>query len=148
MKKLKALALGASLILTTTSSFAEEKPMVMLFKSPTCGCCFEWGKHMEENGFKVMDHDVQNVDRYKKRAGVPDELKSCHTAMIGDYVIEGHVPAKEVTRLLIEKPEGVSGLGVSGMPMGSPGMDHGSQKDRYKVISFTKDGGMSEYAEY
>nr|WP_281645272.1 DUF411 domain-containing protein [Parendozoicomonas sp. Alg238-R29] len=145
---MKVLALGASLILSSATSFATEKPMVMLYKSPTCGCCSEWAKHMEENGFKVMNHDVQNVTRYKDRAGVPANARSCHTAMIGDYAIEGHVPAEDVIRLLTEKPEGVKGLAVPGMPMGSPGMEYGDRKDDYQTFSYTKDGHKSVFASH
>ncbi|WP_461538231.1 DUF411 domain-containing protein [Spongorhabdus nitratireducens] len=148
MKKLRALALGASLILTSVNSFAEKLPMVMLFKSPTCGCCAEWAKHMEDNGFKVMNHDVQNVSRYKQKAGVPAELQSCHTAMIGDYAIEGHVPAADIIRLLQEQPEGVKGLAVPGMPVGSPGMEYGNRKDDYNVVSFGQNGQTRVYARH
>ncbi|MGY0219563.1 DUF411 domain-containing protein [Endozoicomonadaceae bacterium StTr2] len=148
MKKLRALALGASLILTSVNSFAEKLPMVMLFKSPTCGCCTEWAKHMEDNGFKVMNHDVQNISRYKQKAGVPAELQSCHTAMIGNYAIEGHVPAADIIRLLQEQPESVKGLAVPGMPVGSPGMEYGNRKDDYNVVSFGQDGQTSVYARH
>ena len=117
-----------------------------MYKSPTCGCCSEWIKHLEENGFSVKAEDLRNVNQIKAELGVPNKLRSCHTAKIGDYVIEGHVPAQEITRLLKERPQ-VKGLAVPGMPMGSPGME-GPRKDRYDVLTFDKNGKSSVYASY
>ncbi|MRI31415.1 metal-binding protein [Endozoicomonas sp. OPT23] len=146
---MKALVLGAAFTLSSFNAVAEEVlPEVTVYKSPSCGCCTAWVKHMEENGFKVTSHNVQDVTRYKNAAGVPGNARSCHTAFVGDYAVEGHVPAEDVLKLLEDRPADVKGLAVPGMPMGSPGMDFGPQKDEYKVISFTKDGKTSVYAQH
>lgn len=125
-------------------SFATE---VEVYKSPTCGCCNEWVKHLQANGFSVKAHDVSDVAQYKTAFGLPITLGSCHTAKVGGYVIEGHVPANEIKRLLKERPV-ISGLAVPGMPMGSPGMEQGAHKDRYDVMSFDKQGKIGVYARY
>ncbi|WP_422412701.1 MULTISPECIES: DUF411 domain-containing protein [unclassified Endozoicomonas] len=149
MKKLKALFLGTAVLMSFMLAKAEESlPTVMLYKTPACGCCKQWAKHMEENGFKVMSHDVPSTATYRARAGIPKGMESCHTAFIGDYAIEGHVPATDIKRLLSEKPAGVNGLTVPGMPLGSPGMEYGDRKDPYQVIGFTKDGNTSVFANH
>ncbi|WP_257280932.1 MULTISPECIES: DUF411 domain-containing protein [unclassified Endozoicomonas] len=149
MKKLKALFLGTAVLMSSILAKAEESlPTVMLYKTPACGCCTEWAKHMEENGFKVMSHDVPGTATYRAKAGIPKGMESCHTAFIGDYAFEGHVPAADIKRLLTEKPDGVNGLTVPGMPMGSPGMEYGDLKDPYKVIGFSSDGKMSVFATH
>jgi len=134
-----ALCLGLAL-----PTFAAE---VTVYKSPTCGCCKEWIKHLQANGFSVTAHDVTDVARYKTANGVPVTLGSCHTATVGGYVIEGHVPAADVKRLLKERPP-VRGLAVPGMPIGSPGMEQGAHKERYDVLTFDKDGKTSVYSRY
>lgn len=128
----------------TAPSFATE---VEVYKSPTCGCCNEWVKHLRANGFSVKAHDVSDVAQYKTTFGLPITLGSCHTAKVGGYVIEGHVPANEIKRLLKERPA-ISGLAVPGMPIGSPGMEQGAHKDRYDVMSFDKQGKIGVYARY
>lgn len=149
MKFIKALVLGAAFILSSANTMAEENlPEVTVYKSPTCGCCSAWIKHMEENGFKVTSHNVQNVSYYKDKAGVPGNARSCHTAFVDGYAVEGHVPAEDVLRLLEDKPAGVKGLAVPGMPMGSPGMEYGNRKDAYDVVSFTNGGKTSVYAQH
>lgn len=112
---------------------------IQVAKSPHCGCCEEWVEHMREAGFTVKVAHVEDVAPISKRLGVPDELRSCHTAKAGKYVIEGHVPAADVKRLLKEQPKAL-GIAVAGMPAGSPGMDQGSAKQPYKTILFTSDG--------
>ncbi|MEW8203258.1 MAG: DUF411 domain-containing protein [Candidatus Thiodiazotropha endolucinida] len=119
---------------------------VVVYKSPTCGCCKEWVSHLRENGFKVTVHDRRNMDPIKRKMGVPRQLQSCHTAQVGEYVIEGHVPAADIARLLREKPP-VKGLTAPGMPMGSPGME-GPRKDPYKVLTIQPDGKTSVYARH
>jgi hypothetical protein len=119
---------------------------VAVYKSPTCGCCKGWVAHMKRNGFSVKAYDVNDVTPIKTRNGVPTRLTSCHTALVGGYAVEGHVPARDIQRLLRERPE-IKGLAVPGMPMGSPGMD-GPRKDRYQVFSFDKDGNTAVYASY
>ncbi len=119
---------------------------VTVYKSPTCGCCKGWIKHMKRNGFAVKAYDVNDVTPYKRQNGVTPRLASWHMALVAGYVIEGHVPAREIKRLLQERPE-IKGLAVPGMPMGSPGME-GPRKDRYQVLSFDKNGKPSVYASY
>lgn len=119
---------------------------VTVYKSPTCGCCKDWVKHLEANGFKVTTQDVQDVTPHKLKHGVRPELASCHTALVDGYVVEGHVPAADLKRLLKERPA-VKGLAVPGMPMGSPGME-GAYKEPYKVLTFDDDGRTTVYASH
>ena len=134
------LSAGAYLLMPTSVQAAD----LVVYKSPTCGCCKKWVSHMRENGFSVEVHEQYDVTPKKDEYGVPRRLRSCHTATIGGYVVEGHVPADVVRRLLAEKPE-VAGIAVPGMPMGSPGME-GYRKDAYDVVSFGKNGKTGIYA--
>jgi hypothetical protein len=138
---LAGLLAGGAVMLVTPPAVAEE---IVVYKSPTCGCCKKWVQHMRENGFDVKVHEQYNGTPVKEELGVPRQLRSCHTARVGGYVIEGHVPADLVKKLLEEKPE-VAGLAVPGMPMGSPGME-GFRKDPYDVVSFTTGGRTAVYA--
>ena len=122
---------------------AGENVLVTVYKSPTCGCCTKWVDHIREAGFRVEVRDTPNVEPVKTEHGLPEHLASCHTALVGGYVVEGHVPADVIRRLLRERPE-VAGIAVPGMPMGSPGME-GPSKDPYQVVAFGKDGGTSVY---
>lgn len=133
--------LGAGL---TAPVFAAE---VTVYKSPTCGCCKQWVKHLQTNGFSVITHDVADIMPYKAANGVPAALGSCHTAKVDGYVIEGHVPASEIKRLLKERPA-VRGLAVPGMPAGSPGMEQGAHKDRYDVLTFDAHGKTAVYSRH
>jgi len=128
----------------SAAAFATE---VTVYKSPTCGCCKEWVKHMQANGFTVTTHDVADIVYYKKANGVPITLGSCHTAKVGGYVIEGHVPASDIKRLLKERPL-VKGLAAPGMPNGAPGMAQAGPKDRYDVLSFDNQGNTAVYARH
>ncbi|MGJ3256273.1 MAG: DUF411 domain-containing protein [Alcanivorax sp.] len=110
-----------------------------VYKSPTCGCCGAWVDHMKDNGYQVVVHEQQNLQSIKEKAGILPGQGSCHTAFIGDYVIEGHVPASDVDRLLAERPDG-KGLTVPGMPVGSPGMEMGDRVDAYDVLLFDENG--------
>lgn len=124
-------------------------PLVEVWKDVSCGCCHDWITHMKANGFEVRAYDVGNVAA-RQRLGVPAQLGSCHTALVDGYVIEGHVPASEVQRLLRERPPAV-GLVVPGMPIGSPGMDtpaYGGRRDAYSVLLLGKDGATQVYASY
>lgn len=134
------IAVGSWVLMPKTAAAAD----VVVYKSPTCGCCKKWVSHMRENGFSVEVHEQYNVTPKKDEYGVPRRLRSCHTAKVGDYVIEGHVPADVVKQLLEEKPR-VAGVAVPGMPMGSPGME-GIRKDPYDVISFTDSGKTDIFA--
>ena len=125
------------------------KPVVEVWKSPTCGCCKVWVEHIEANGFTVKVHEVGNT-AVRARLGIPAKLGSCHTAQLGGYAIEGHVPAREMHRLLKYKPTAV-GLAVPGMPIGSPGMDgpeYGPRRDPYDVLLVRKDGSSVPYQTY
>ena len=112
---------------------------VTVYKSPTCGCCGEWVKHMQASGFRVESREVADVTPIRHKYGVPDELSSCHTALVGGYTIEGHVPAADIKRLLRERAK-ATGLAVSGMVVGSPGMEQGPPQP-YTTIVFDGRGG-------
>jgi len=122
-------------------------PVVTVYKDAGCGCCKEWVKHLSANGFVVNAKDVLNVDEIKRTMSVPPALESCHTAVVGRYVIEGHVPASDIKKLLAENPA-VQGLAAPGMPVGSPGMEQGGRKDKYDVIAFTRDGKSRLFAHH
>jgi hypothetical protein len=117
---------------------------VKVFKDASCGCCTEWIKHMQKAGFAVTSENSTDMTGIKKKLGVPDSLSSCHTAVVGDYLVEGHVPADVVQIMLKEKPA-ARGLAVPGMPMGSPGME-GPVKEKYNVMLFDRAGKSRVYA--
>jgi hypothetical protein len=142
-----ALGLMAALGFSTTALAAGAAQNIHVYKSPTCGCCTDWVKHLEENGFEVEVTETNNLNPIKAEAGLTPALASCHTAFIGGYVIEGHVPASDIQRLIAEAPK-ASGLSVPGMPMGSPGMEIGDRKDHYKVILFNEAGQTRVFAQY
>ena len=114
-------------------------PVATVYKSPTCGCCSLWNRHLEENGFEVVAHDRTDMTAVKDSLGVPGDLASCHTAVIDGYVVEGHVPAASIRRLLLERPD-ARGLTVPGMPLGSPGMEQGDLKQSYDVLLMDTNG--------
>jgi hypothetical protein len=126
---------------------AARLPVVDVYKSPSCGCCKDWIRHLEANGFKVRAHDTDDVVGHKYRLGVPPGYGACHTAEVGGYLIEGHVPAREIKRLLKDRPK-ARGLTVPGMPIGSPGMEQGARRDPYEVLLVLPDGGTRTYARY
>lgn len=119
---------------------------LVIYKSPTCGCCHLWMKHMEQAGFTFTVHDINDVTAIKNSLGVPTKLQSCHTAIYGKYLLEGHVPADLVKKLAAEKPA-LLGLAVPGMPAGSPGMEMGGSKDPYDVVAFDRKGKTWTYAK-
>ncbi|MBW3630566.1 MAG: DUF411 domain-containing protein [Gemmatimonadetes bacterium] len=119
---------------------------ILVYKSPTCGCCTAWLDHLEASGFAVTARDVPDVAPIKQRYGIPERLASCHTGLVAGYAVEGHVPAADIKRLIKEKPKAV-GLAVPGMPMGSPGME-GPRKDRYDVILVGQNGKTRVYASH
>ncbi len=144
----RALALG--LVCLPTISFAmAEKPVIEMWKSPTCGCCTDWANYLEQNGFVVKAY-TQGHDAMRKKLGMPAAFTSCHTALIAGYTIEGHVPAKEIKRILVEKPM-ARGLAVPAMPVGSPGMngpEYGGRQDPYDVLLISMSGQPSVYQSY
>lgn len=141
------LVAGALVVVAFRSTDADigGDPELLVYKTPTCGCCAIWVDHMKEAGFKVSVEDVKPADLrgVKIRTGVPLELSTCHTTVVGDYVIEGHVPASVVKRLLEEAPD-VKGIAVPGMPTGSPGME-GPNPRPYEVIAFDGKGNRTVY---
>lgn len=126
---------------------AQALPVIDVYKSPTCGCCTKWIAHLEDNGFRVRAHDTDDVVSHKYRLGVPPGHGSCHTAEVSGYLVEGHVPARDIKRLLQEKTD-ARGLAVPAMPAGSPGMEMGGRKDRYEVLLVDKRGNTRTYARY
>lgn len=118
-----------------------------VYQDPNCGCCGKWAEHMQANGFSIETIFTSNMNAVKHEHGVPRNLPSCHTAVVGDYVIEGHVPAEDVLRLLAEKPD-ARGLSVPGMPLGSPGMEVDGRRMAYDVILFDNDGTTSVFNHY
>mgnify|MGYP001812868351 CR=1 FL=1 len=125
---------------------AATEPAVTVYKSPTCGCCSKWIDHLEESGFEVAAVDLADLRQVKAMAGIAPEHASCHTARVGDYVIEGHVPAGDIRRLLREQPL-ARGLAVPGMPLGSPGME-APNPQTYQVLLIGQDGGTSVFATH
>jgi len=131
----------------TVSAANAGLPLVVVHKSPTCGCCQAWAEHMQAAGFPVETRDTQDLDAIKAEVGVPYGQGSCHTARVGDYFVEGHVPADDVKRLLAERPD-ARGLTVPGMPVGSPGMEQGDAREPYDVLLVARDGSTTVFAHH
>jgi len=146
MRTIWSLPIVWLMLVPAASALAEQAPAMTVWKNPSCGCCGGWVEHMRANGFRVTVKEVEDLDPIKKLAGIPEELQSCHTARVGDYTIEGHVPAADVKRLLRDQPA-ARGLAVPGMPSGSPGMENG-QYDAYDVLLIGKDGRTGVYGSY
>lgn len=141
------LLLGVAALPFKRSDAEMREPLLQVWKDPSCGCCKEWISHLDSNGFKtqVMDRPNDGV-----RPPMPANYRSCHTARVGGYLIEGHVPAKEIHRLLRERPSGI-GLAAPGMPIGSPGMDgpvYAGKRDSYDVLLVLNDGSSRVYQAY
>lgn len=129
------------------------KPMeqaipITVHHDPHCGCCTSWIKHLEKHGFKVTSIKDSNMAAFKTKKHIPANMESCHTATVGDYVIEGHVPADDIKTLIRSQDSTIYGLSVPEMPVGTPGMEMGTRKDPFAVISFDKKGKASIYKEY
>ncbi|HUR32988.1 MAG TPA: DUF411 domain-containing protein [Vicinamibacterales bacterium] len=121
------------------------RPQMTVYKSATCGCCSKWVEHMQASGFEVKAINVDDIDKVKRERGVPADAASCHTGIVNGYVVEGHVPADAVLKMLKEKPA-IAGIAVPGMPMGSPGMEvPGGQKEAFNIVSFDKAGKTAVY---
>jgi hypothetical protein len=150
---MKSMAVTASVgillgIVAVASAQRPAPPAMEVYKSPTCGCCSKWVEHVRQAGFtvKVTELDDQALSGLKTKLGVPRTAQSCHTALIGGYTVEGHVPAAEISRLLKEKPA-IQGVAVGGMPTGSPGMEvEGRPAQPYNVVSFDKQGDVKVYS--
>lgn len=119
---------------------------VAVFKTPSCGCCTKWAEHLRAAGFLVQVQEVPDLQAVKRQYGVPQKLSSCHTALVGPYVVEGHVPVADIRRLLQEAPK-IVGLAVPGMPIGSPGMEGGTP-ERYEVLAFDAEGRTRVFARH
>lgn len=126
---------------------ADEGHVITVYKSATCGCCSKWADHLEENGFHVVLHDTEELGQIKSKYGVPADMQSCHTATIGEYVIEGHVPAGDIEELLKTKPPQRI-LAVPGMPLGSPGMEHPSRSTSYESLLVGDDGSVTVFERH
>ena len=120
---------------------------IVVYKSPTCGCCGKWVEYLRANGFTVEVHDQDDLTQLKRASGVSDAAASCHTAQIGGYVVEGHVPVETIRRMLRERPQ-IAGIAVPGMVAGTPGMEVGNQHNHYDVTAFTRDGRTSVYERH
>ena len=147
MKRRKLLIAG--LLTPVASAWASERPLVEVWKDPNCGCCKEWIAILVAAGFEVRPYDVGN-NAARARMGIATSLGSCHTARVGNYAIEGHVPVQEIKRLLLEKPDAI-GLAVPGMPVGSPGMDgpaYKGRRDPFDVLLIAKNGSTQVYQSY
>lgn len=142
----RAVALGLAV---PSLSFAQDAKHIEVWKDPSCGCCKDWVAHVERNGFKVTVYETGNNAK-RAQLGMPRALGSCHTALVQGYVLEGHVPASDLLRLLKDKPQAL-GLAVPGMPVGSPGMDgpiYGGRRDPFDVLLVQKDGSSKVFKHY
>jgi hypothetical protein len=141
-------ALSALLPLAAHAEGPSVPPKITVYKDPSCGCCTKWVAHLRAAGLAPDVHDRTDMDALKDSLGVPAALRSCHTAVMGRYVIEGHVPAGDMQRLLAAAPKGIVGIAVPGMPAGSPGMEVPGRTDRYDVIAFSGDGTTKLFAHH
>lgn len=150
-----AFAAAMAVALTATGCIAETPPEapaaeaaeMVVYHDPNCGCCGKWIEHMEQHGFSVESVHESNMNAIKQKLGVPENLPSCHTATVDGYVIEGHVPAEDVMKLLKGRPQ-AKGLSVPGMPLGSPGMEYNNQRQAYDVVLFDEAGNTSVFNHY
>ena len=139
--------LGAFLPLAS-DAMTPALPRITVYKDPSCGCCTKWVAHLRASGLHPDVHDRSDMDAFKDSLGVPANLRSCHTAVVGRYVIEGHVPASDMQRLIAAAPKGIIGIAVPGMPAGSPGMEVPGRTDRFDVIAFASDGTTKLFAHH
>ena len=148
MTRRQVLGLLSMVIAADLPSQAQNGPAVQVYKDPTCGCCALWVEHLRKAGFTATVSDVQDMSAVKTKHGVPARARSCHTALVGGYVLEGHVPAEDVQRLLKQRPS-VVGIAVPGMPIGSPGMEvAGTKPQAYDVLAFDKSGETTVFASH
>jgi hypothetical protein len=123
-------------------------PSIAVYKDPGCGCCAKWVEHLRQHGFEATATDHADMDSLKDKHQIPQQARSCHTGIVDGYVVEGHVPAADIQRLLKERPA-VVGIATPGMPVGSPGMEvEGMPADRYNVVSFDKTGTTRVFATH
>ena len=149
---MRRFAITAAAVLLLTGSVGVtaqgQSTTVEVYKSPTCGCCSKWVDHLRNHGFAVRAINTDKIDELKTSRGVPRQVRSCHTALVGGYVVEGHVPAADVQRLLKERPA-IVGIAVPGMPIGSPGMEvPGTKAQSFNVMAFAKDGSTRVFVSH
>lgn len=146
--RIRRLTIVTAALLAAAGTTAAQAATYTMFRDPGCGCCEQWAAHAQKGlNATVKVVNAADMGAIKTKYRVPAALQSCHTAIVAGYVIEGHVPAADVARLLKTKPKGVKGLAVAGMPMGSPGMEHGDHRQPYKVIAFGP-SGQKVFASY
>lgn len=146
-RNVTSAALAAMALIAVPSLAANGLPPVEVFKNPSCGCCGAWVDHLKAAGFDVKVTMVDDTALARRKYGLPDKFGSCHTAIVAGYVVEGHVPASDVKKLLATKPLAI-GIAVPGMPVGSPGMEMGSRKDPYQVLLVDKQGRERVFSSY
>jgi len=146
MNRRQFLQMAAAATLAVAIRLHAAGTQVQVYKTPTCSCCGNWVQHLRNNGFQVSVQEVRDTAEYRRKYGVPRQLTSCHTAVVNGYAIEGHVPAREIQRLLKEQPK-AKGLAVPGMPVGSPGME-GARSEAYSVMIFDAEGRATVYQKY
>jgi len=146
-RNLISLAVGAMAFTANPVRAANTLSPVEVFKNPSCGCCGAWVDHLKAAGFDVKVTMVDDTSVARRKYGLPDKFGSCHTAVVAGYVVEGHVPAADVKKLLTMKPVAI-GIAVPGMPVGSPGMEMGSRKDPYQVLLIDKQGRERVFSSY
>jgi len=146
---MKNILLLLTILLLSLNAWADELTQtdIKVYRSPTCQCCHKWIEHLEQNQFNVIDMLTPNMATIKDAVNLPKPMTSCHTAIIDGYIIEGHVPASDIRRLLADKPE-IAGLSVPQMPVGTPGMEMGERKDNFIVFQFDKQDTYSVFSQY
>jgi hypothetical protein len=154
MTSVRRLVLAAAVLVTVAAASGlargaaqQALPAVTVYKDPNCGCCSLWVRHMEQSGFTVTAHDTADMPAIRAKHGVPAHVQSCHMGVVAGYVIEGHIPADDVKRLLTERPK-VKGIAVPGMPVGSPGMEQGNVRHAYSVLTFDDTGRTTVFARH
>ena len=141
-----AVVVGALAIAGAVVSAQQKAPTVLVYKTPTCGCCTKWVEHLQAAGFTVQTQHRDDLTPIRQAQKVPPTATSCHTALVGSYVVEGHVPAADIKRMLAEQPK-IKGLTVPGMPIGSPGME-GPAPEKYDTLAFTETGKITVFAKH
>ncbi|HVL30586.1 MAG TPA: DUF411 domain-containing protein [Sphingomicrobium sp.] len=142
-KSLRLTIAATALVIGTAANAAA----LTVYKSASCGCCGKWVEHVQKHGFTVKVVNVDDVRAVKTKAGIPDKLASCHTSLVGGYVVEGHVPAADIRKLLAQKPK-AKGIAVAGMPMGAPGMEHGDHREPFQTVLIKADGSTATFARH
>lgn len=141
------LILTGIFVSTQINAEVDSTHKATVYKNPDCGCCIKWISYLERKGYEVKAINTRNISKEKKRLGVPMKYSSCHTAIIDGYIIEGHVPDRDIQRLLLIRPD-VAGISVPGMPVGTPGMEHGNHRQPYNVMSFDKKGNVKIFSRH